>query len=173
MKKIILLLAFIPLFGFSQNKKHKKFDCSKIEVLFDEMKDIKTSSYKTKSTFSLLMKDTNKAYTLHYSKSEKNETVIKTITFSGYGDFSMIGEKGLYIKLSNDEIIRFEDLQIESSYASSGTYTYICVLKLDNELVAKFSENEIIKFDLSRAKYNVLPKDSYELKESIKCITDN
>lgn len=158
----LLTISLIGSFSFSQ--------CDKITNVFDDMKNIRTISSPHKNNFSAFTGTIKKNYQIEASKVIRDDVSTMFIIFTGYGSTSLIGSKGLYVKLSNGEIIRLEDNKIESSYLSKGIYYYTSILQIDESNIDLFSNNDIIQFDMSIYKFSPKDKDDKLLKEYIKCI---
>lgn len=164
MKKlaVIMILVFINFSAYSQ--------CEKIKPVFDEMKDETIIASPYKSNFSGLTGMPKNNYELSFKRITNKEGQYNLVTFIGYGATSLIGAKGLYVKFSNNEIKRFEDLSISSKYLTKGIYYYVVTLILDEEMLSLVQEHSITNFDISLYKYQVKEKDAKMNKEYANCV---
>lgn len=158
----LLIISLIWNISFSQ--------CDKITNVFDDMKNIRTISSPHKNNFSAFTGTIKKNYQVETSKLIRDNVSTMFIMFTGYGSTSLIGSKGLYVKLSNGEIIRLEENKINSSYLSKGIYYYTSVIEINESNIDLFSNNDIVQFDMSIYKFSLKDKDDKLLKEYIKCI---
>lgn len=161
MKKVILLLLVFQ-YGFSQ--------CDKIENTYDEMKDVRTIKTPYKSRINAVSGTYKLNGFLEAIKIIKKEQSSALVVFTGYGTTPNYNAKGLYIKLSNGEILRFEDIKVDSKYSSSGMYTYTAYLDFDKAISLKINENKILQFTLSNTEFKVKDKDAAEFLTYFNCI---
>lgn len=161
MKKYILILLFIQ-YGYSQ--------CDKIENVYDEMKDVRTISTPYQSRINTLSGTyKNDGFVAAY-RTIKKESNNSFIIFSGYTKYSSYTMKGLYIKLSNGEILRFEEANVKCSYRSNSTYELASYLVFSDEINKKLSEFTITEFTLGNENYKVKSKDAENFKTYFTCI---
>jgi hypothetical protein len=163
MKKITLLLTLI----FSQ---FCNSQCENVKKNYDELREETVFSYKYDSNWSIISGKPKNLYEITsnmvVSKGIKNNYLYLTC----FSSVSMTGMKGLFIKLSNGEILRYESLHISSRYTGSNLYSSTAVIVLNDQDYQKFSELNITEFEMALFKMKIKSKDSEKIKEAISCL---
>lgn len=174
MKKVILfILVIMPLLVFSQKrtKKNTENPCAEIELKYDEMQGIYTAESPDVKSISLgnLKKGAYSTSILIYKKDDYKSI---TLFLSGFTGISMHKMTGLYIKLSNEEILRFENQELNSSYLDNNLYTTSTSLKLTDEVFKKLIDNQMVKFNFINESFDIKNKDSEQLNKYFECISN-
>lgn len=161
-----LILITLLLFGFIAYSQ-----CEKIKPIYDEMKDETIiSSPNNNNNFNIITGMPKNNYELVLQQRTNKKGQFNIIRFIGYGFNSLIGQKGLYIKFSNNEIIILEEVSISSNYLSKNMYSYIVSIEANDKLLSLIKEYYITNFDISVYKYKIKEKDYKLYKEYANCI---
>lgn len=92
------------------------------------------------------------------------------ITFKVLDTKQWDNPKGLFIKLDNGSILRFENSLIRVKQETSDSWTYTGILTLDKSLFKQFSNYKIINFVLENGDNLVSPEWGEQIKNWITCV---
>jgi|SRR5690606_16934118 len=175
-KTLVFILIIIPLLSFSQKRKKKDNvnPCDVVALQYDEMTDVYRANIPDITNMREVIwkgKGYETMYNISLSKSVIEEINYTRVSLMGGSNVSLRGLKGLFIKLSNDEILRFTDIDIRSSYVSD-YYSNYADLTLTEEIVNKLKEHKIIKFNLGNISFDITEKDSELFRKYVECLSN-
>jgi len=166
MKKFITTILIFICFNANAQ-------CDKIKKGYNELTGEEIITSPRQSDYNYISGSYNLTGTLQIQKITKNANTNTFIIFGGSGSTSLIGSKGLYIKLSNGHVLRFDDFDVSSMYVSNGQHHYTCFFTLSKEYEKLFLENKIESYQIGVYKYEPKNKDSENFKKYIDCILNN
>ncbi len=181
--KTVFLILLITFSSFGQNTKEERqrkleekkekakqkserqkigiINCEDLKVEKDELKGTTTYAFEN---------NTLKLPYFTVTKTEKNNGMEYSINFyckTPYCDNNM---KGIYLKLENNEFVRFPDIQLKCSNISSYGYILQGSLVIDDKLYSKLILSKIIEYSLGNAKKKVEYKNPGDFKTLIECL---
>lgn len=164
MKKMFLFMLIVSASCFSQKGfndfpgRKKPYSCNDIIVIDNEL----TGKLEKRLPDAFILSPINFSYV------KKGDSEVRIMSFY-IRDYSRAIGKGVFFKLSNGEILRYENEPLRSSYGS-GNYSIFCNIIMDDELISKLKDNKIVQFSMSEINVDISERNSKNLYDLFNCM---